>query len=67
MALLAEGSQASPVNADRLDDLRRVAAAITPEQARLALRAVRRTLDALDRSANTRLAVEVLLLDMPSL
>ncbi len=63
--LLAEGSQTAPVNADHLDDLRRVAAAITPQQARLALRAIRRTLDALDRNANTRLAVEVMLLDLP--
>lgn len=65
--LLAEGSRTAPVNADRVTDLERVAASVTPEEARRALRATRQTIDALERNANTRLALDVLMLDMPYL
>lgn len=63
--LLSEGSSVPPVNADRAADLQDVAVAVTPEQARTALRAVRRTIAALDVYANTRLALDVMLLDIP--
>ncbi|MCC6904545.1 MAG: DNA polymerase III subunit delta' [Anaerolineae bacterium] len=65
--LLAEGSAVAPVNADYTETLSGLAARITPEVARRALQAVRDTQDRLDRNANTRLAIEVMLLDMPYL
>lgn len=65
--LLAEGSAVEPVNADYGETLRELAERIAPQQARDALRAVRRTMDALERNANTRLALDVMLLDMPFL
>lgn len=65
--LLAVGSSTPPVNVDRMMDLERVAASVTPEEARRALLATRQTIEALDRNANTRLALDVLMLDMPFL
>jgi len=65
--LLAEGSAVEPVNVDYGETLRDLARRIAPQQARDALRAVRRTMDALERNANTRLALDVMLLDMPFL
>ena len=64
--LLVEASRVPPVNSDRLDDLRRLAAEVTPDEAHRALRAVWHTLEALNRNANTRLALDVLMLDMPT-
>ncbi len=64
--LMVEASHVPPVNADRLADLQWLAAAVTPDEARRALRAVRHTLEALDRNANIRLALDVLMLDMPA-
>lgn len=63
--LLAEGSSVPPVNADRAGDLEHIATAVAPEQARTALRAVRRTIATLEVYANTRLALDVMLLDIP--
>jgi len=65
--LLAEGGSAPPVNADRWDELRALSLNLSPEQARRALHAVRRTITALTKNVNTRLALDVMLLDMPYL
>lgn len=65
--LLAEGSQVMPVNADRLGDLQELAYAIGPGAARRALRAVLQTITALEQNANSRLALDVMLLEMPYL
>lgn len=65
--LLAEGSEVPPLNVDYRDALQHVASRILPADARRALRAVRRTVDALSKYANTRLALEVLMLDWPYL
>jgi DNA polymerase-3 subunit delta' len=65
--LVAEGSRVAPVNADRSDDLWALASRVGREDARRALRAVRDTVAALDKNANTRLALDVMLLDMPYL
>ncbi len=63
--LLAEQSWVEPVNIDRIDDLHKLAHQVGPQATRQALRAVRNTIEALDRNANKRLALEVMLLDMP--
>jgi DNA polymerase-3 subunit delta' len=63
--LVVEGSRVLPTNADQAAALDRIAASITPDEARRALRAVRRTVDALSRNTNTRLTLDVMLLDMP--
>ncbi len=65
--LLVEGSAVEPVNVDYSEALRDVADRISSREAREALRAVQRTMDALDKNANTRLALDVMLLDMPFL
>ncbi len=65
--LLAEDSRVPPVHADRLEQLQEVAHKVDPQAARRALTAVRTTLRLLDRSINARLAIEVMLLDMPYL
>lgn len=65
--LLAEGSTVEPVNVDYSEVLHEIAGHISPQEARDALRAVQRTMDALDKNANTRLALDVMLLDMPFL
>jgi DNA polymerase-3 subunit delta' len=65
--LLVEGSAVQPVNIDRREDLENLSFQVTPEEARRALLAVRRTIDALDKNANTRLALDVMLLEMPYL
>ena len=65
--LLVEGSAVQPVNVDRIDDLQMVAAAISPADVRRSLRAMRRTITARRMYANTRLTLEVLMLDLPYL
>lgn len=65
--LTVEGSSVAPVNADRWEELRALSYDVTAEEARRALLAIRRTLDALNKYANTRLALDVMLLDMPYL
>jgi DNA polymerase-3 subunit delta' len=65
--LLVEGSPVQPVNIDRREDLENISLQVTPEEARRALRVVRRTIEALDKNANTRLALDVMLLEMPYL
>src|SRR5574341_295832 len=65
--LLSEGSRVSPLHADRLEQLQELAAQVEPQAAVRAINAVRNTLRLLDRSINARLAIEVMLLEMPYL
>jgi DNA polymerase-3 subunit delta' len=68
VVLLAEGSPVGPLNADRLDDLTRIAAAVAPADGLQALRTVRETLRQIDTTnVNKRLALDVMLLDLPYL
>ncbi|MBN1284912.1 MAG: AAA family ATPase [Anaerolineae bacterium] len=67
VALLASGSRVPIVNADRAESLRRVAGRVGADAAGRALEAVCRTADYLARNVNTRLAVEVLMLDLPGM
>lgn len=63
--LLATGSAAPLVNVDRLPELRRHAGRFGVDGARRAAVALSRTAQHIARHANTRLALEVLLLDLP--
>lgn len=63
--LLASGSGAALTNSDRNDALRRHAAQFGVEDARVAAANLGRALWQLDHNANTRLALEVLMLDLP--
>ncbi|MBI2976396.1 MAG: DNA polymerase III subunit delta' [Chloroflexi bacterium] len=65
--LVASGASALPVNSDQVEALRRVAAILGLDSAAQAVAAVQRALAALSRNANARLAMEVLLLDLPKL
>jgi DNA polymerase-3 subunit delta' len=65
--LLAEGSEAPIVNADRLEALEALAGRVGPDVARRALEAVREAADQLGHYANIRLALEVMLLSTPFL
>jgi DNA polymerase-3 subunit delta' len=63
--LLAAGSGAALTNSDRNDALRRHAAQFGVEGARAAAAHLGRALWQLDHNANARLALEVLMLDLP--
>jgi DNA polymerase-3 subunit delta' len=63
--LLTSGSDATLTNSDRIDALRRHAAQFSVEQARKAAVGIAQTLWQLDHNANARLALEVLMLDLP--
>ncbi|MGF1507389.1 MAG: ATP-binding protein [Anaerolineae bacterium] len=64
--LRVEGADVAPVNADRTDDIDRLGAMLGVEEVRKALRAVRATIHLLNHTnANKRLALEVMLLQMP--
>jgi DNA polymerase-3 subunit delta' len=63
--LLASGSDATLTNSDRLDALRRHATQFSVDQARGAVAAIARALWQLDHNVNARLALEVLMLDLP--
>jgi DNA polymerase-3 subunit delta' len=65
--LLAEGSRIPPLHADRLEQLQELAAQVEPQAAVRAINAVRSTARLLERSVNARLAIEVMLLEMPYL
>ncbi|MBN1428408.1 MAG: DNA polymerase III subunit delta' [Anaerolineae bacterium] len=66
--LLAEGSRVEPVNIDQIDMLAEVAHQLGREAARRALVSVRKTASLLaDTNANTRLALDVMLLQLPYL
>ncbi len=63
--LLTSSSDAPLTNSDRLDALRHHAEQCGVEQARSAAGGIAQTLWQLDHNANARLALEVLLLDLP--
>jgi DNA polymerase-3 subunit delta' len=66
--LLASARASAPlVNANRADQIQNLAQVISPQAARQVLDALRRTRELLEKNANTRLALEVLLLDWPRL
>jgi DNA polymerase-3 subunit delta' len=64
--LVASGSRAPLTNYDRAGHIAALARSAGRERAEIALAATTRTLDLLGKNANTRLALEVLLLDYPS-
>ena len=64
---VVEDSSVLTVNADHQDELTALARDVSAEQARRALYAVRRTIAALEKYANTRLALDLMLLDLPYL
>jgi DNA polymerase III subunit delta' len=65
-ALLLAHSTTTPIaNRDRRHGLEQVARSVPIEDITRALNGVRRTMRYLDQNANTRLAVEVLMLDLP--
>jgi DNA polymerase-3 subunit delta' len=64
--LIASGSQAPITNYDRANSVRDLADIIGIDGAHQALTATRRTRDAMRKNANTRLVMEVLLLDYPT-
>ncbi len=67
VVLVATESKVPPVNRDRRATLNRLAREIDAVAAQAALRATRAALDDLGKNVNTRLAVEVMLLDYPGL
>ncbi|MEO6892046.1 MAG: DNA polymerase III subunit [Ktedonobacteraceae bacterium] len=66
MLLAANNSLDLTVNVDMRDLLQQQATKIGPSEAERMVRAILRTLEALDQNVNTRAALEVLMLDMPS-
>jgi DNA polymerase-3 subunit delta' len=65
--LLCQGSAVVPANIDRRESLAALAQSLTVEEALTALQATRGLLDRLSANLNLRLAVEILLLEYPSL
>lgn len=65
--LCAEGSSVAPVHADRIEQIQEIAQRLEAAAARRALNAVRLTTQLLERSINTRLALEIMMLEMPYL
>jgi DNA polymerase III subunit delta' len=65
--LAASGTSAPLANPDREAEIRRLAAAVTPAAASQVMQSLRRTGELLEKNANTRLALEVCLLDWPRL
>ena len=65
--LIASESQAPVTNIDRLDQIEQLARSTGRVGAEQSLAATRRTIDYLEKNANARLAMEVLLLDYPTL
>ncbi len=64
--LLASGSRAPVMNVDHQEAMRDLAQMIGREAAQHALDATRRTISYLGKNANTRLSLEVLMLDYPA-
>jgi DNA polymerase-3 subunit delta' len=60
-------SNADLLNADYRDDIARIAESVDPVSASAMLRGLSETMQHIDRNVNTRLALDVLLLKMPSL
>jgi len=65
--LTASAAETQPIHIDQTEGLRRAAEAIGLDSAAQAVEAVQRTISILARNANARLALEVLLLDLPRL
>ena len=65
--LVSAQTSAPLANPDRADDLRRLAEKISPAMAGEVVNAIRETGELLEKNVNTRLALEVLLLDWPRL
>ena len=65
LLLIKEGAENYLHNADRSDELRLHATGVTTAQTAGFLERIQKTLEALDRNANPRLACEVLMLNMP--
>lgn len=65
--LMASNTETQPINVDQTESLRRAAEKIGLDSAAQAVEAIQRTSSILARNANARLAVEVLLLDLPRL
>jgi DNA polymerase-3 subunit delta' len=65
--LASAGAEGPRTNPDRAAEVERVAQAVTPAAARAVLAGLRRTSALLEKNTNTRLALEVCLLDWPRL
>ena len=65
--LASAGAAGQRANPDRTADIERVAQGVTPATARTVMVGLRRTGELLEKNANTRLALEVCLLDWPRL
>ncbi len=63
--LVASEARTQPINIDQVDTLRRAAQKTGLDSAAKAVEAIQRTLVILTRNANAKLALEVLLLDLP--
>lgn len=63
--LVSTGSQSTIINIDHESAIRQIAMHITPEVAQHTLESTRRTMIQLGQNANTRLSIEILLLDYP--
>ncbi len=63
--LRAAGTELPVTNPDRADEINRLAAQFGLETARRTISAIEKTLELVDRNVNTRLAAEVLMLDLP--
>ncbi len=65
ITLIASGTQQSLLNIDRLEVLQTLAESVGMEKSRDAISAIQTAREQLQRNANARLVVEVLLLDFP--
>ncbi|MBI3244456.1 MAG: DNA polymerase III subunit delta' [Chloroflexi bacterium] len=63
--LVASEATTQPINIDQMESLRRAAQKTGLDSAAKAVEAIQRTLAMMTRNANARLALEVLLLDLP--
>lgn len=63
--LRAAGTELPVTNPDRADEINQLAAQFGLETARRTISAIEKTLELVDRNVNTRLAAEVLMLDLP--
>jgi DNA polymerase-3 subunit delta' len=65
--ICTSGSAGPFVNVDRMEEVRALASRMDLKAARKMVNRLERSLDQLDRNVNTRLLVEVLLLDLPKI
>lgn len=63
--LVASNASTAPLNSDQLEALSRAAEAVGPESAARAVDSIQRLLALLPRNVNARLALEVLMLELP--